>query len=127
MKHLLSESGRADVEVASAALHTDALGCDTHRGTRTVLAERAIPFSRRAAWLINAAKAREFDLIVGMDDYNIADLKRLVYPEDRPKIRKLLSYAGETRDIADPWYTGNFDRTFDDVRSGCAGLLEALA
>ena len=126
MKHLLSESGRADVEVASAALHTDALGCYTHRGTRAVLAERAIPFSRRAAWLINAAKAREFDLIVGMDDYNIADLKRLVHPEDQPKIHKLLSFAGSSRDVADPWYTGDFNVTYEDVLAGCRALLEKI-
>ena len=61
-----------------------------------------------------------------MDDYNIADLRRLVYPEDRPKIRKLLAFAGQTRDIADPWYTGNFDATYDDVLVGCTALLAQL-
>jgi protein-tyrosine phosphatase len=126
MKHLLAEAGRADVEVESAALHTDAIGCDTHRGTRTVLAERGIPFFRREARLIDAATARGYDLIVGMDDYNIADLKRLVYPGDAAKIRKLLDYTGEKRDVADPWYTGNFDETYDDVLAGCKALLETL-
>jgi protein-tyrosine phosphatase len=126
MKELLRRAGRDDVLVESAALHTDEIGRDIHRGTRAKLSQEGIACTPRAAWLLTPAKAREYDLLIGMDDYNIADLKRLVYPEDRPKIRKLLSYAGETRDIADPWYTGNFDRTFDDVRSGCAGLLEAL-
>jgi protein-tyrosine phosphatase len=126
MKHLLAEAGRADVEVESAALHTDAIGCDTHRGTRTVLAERGIPFSRREARLIDAAAARGYDLIVGMDDYNIADLKRLVYPEDLPKIRKLLSFAGSSRDVADPWYTGDFNVTYEDVLAGCRALLEKI-
>lgn len=56
----------------------------------------------------------------------MATLRHLVYPEDLPKVRKLLSYAGETRDIADPWYTGNFDATYEDVLAGCTGLLESL-
>jgi protein-tyrosine phosphatase len=91
-----------------------------------VLAERAIPFSRREARLIDAATARGYDLIVGMDDYNIADLKRLVYPEDIPKIRKLLSFAGSSRDVADPWYTGDFNVTYEDVLAGCRALLEKI-
>lgn len=61
-----------------------------------------------------------------MDDYNIADLRRLVFPEDRPKIRKLLSFAGSERPIADPWYTGDFDATYDDILAGCTALLAAL-
>jgi protein-tyrosine phosphatase len=126
MKELLRRSGRDDVSVESAALHTDEIGSDTHRGTRAKLAAEGIPFERRAAWLLTQAKAREYDLLVGMDDWNIADLKRLVYPGDLPKVRKLLSYAGQTRDIADPWYTGNFDATFDDIMAGCTKLLETL-
>jgi protein-tyrosine phosphatase len=126
MKELLRRSGRDDVSVESAALHTDEIGSDTHRGTRAKLAAEGIPFERRAAWLLTPAKAREYDLLVGMDDWNIADLKRLVYPGDLPKVRKLLSYAGQTRDIADPWYTGNFDATFDDIMAGCTKLLETL-
>jgi protein-tyrosine phosphatase len=62
-----------------------------------------------------------------MDDYNIADLRQLVFPEGAGKIRKLLSFAGSGRDIADPWYTGNFDETYADVREGCTALLKSLA
>jgi len=126
MKELVRRAGRADVEVESAALHTDEIGNDIHRGTRAKLLEQGIPFAPRAAWLLTAAKAREYDYLVGMDDYNIADLRRLVYPEDLPKIHKLLSFAGETRDIADPWYTGNFDQTYADVLEGCTALLNQV-
>ena len=126
MKDLLRRAGREDVVVESAALHTDELGNDIHSGTRRKLKEMGIPFSPRAAWLLNAAKAREYDLLVGMDRYNIADLRRLVYPEDQGKIRKLLEFAGSSRDVADPWYTGNFDVTWDDVLEGCTALLAAL-
>ena len=126
MKELVRRAGRTDVSVESAALHTDEIGNDIHYGTRGKLVAKKIPFSPRAAWLLTAAKAREYDYLVGMDDYNIADLRRLVYPEDRPKIRKLLAFAGQTRDIADPWYTGNFDATYDDVLVGCTALLAQL-
>jgi len=126
MKDLLRKAGRMDVVVESAALHTDALGCDIHRGTRAKLEAVGIPFEPRQAWLLNAAKAKEYDLLIGMDQYNIVDLRQLVFPEDVGKIRKLLEYAGLVRDVADPWYTGNFDETYADVLLGCTALLRQL-
>mgnify|MGYP004717224651 FL=1 len=126
MKDLVRRAGCTDIGVESAALHTDEIGNDIHPGTRAKLREKGIPFAPRAAWLLTAAKAREYDLLIGMDAYNIADLNRLVYPEDRPKIHRLLAFAGTARDIADPWYTGNFDATYDDVAEGCAALLKQL-
>ena len=126
MKELIRRSGRTDILVESAALHTDEIGNDIHRGTREKLRQMGIPFAPRAAWLLNAAKAREYDYLVGMDAYNIADLRRLVYPEDLPKIHKLPDFTGKRRDIADPWYTGNFDATYDDILEGCTAMLTAL-
>ena len=126
MKDLLRKAGRTDVTVESAALHTDELGSDIHYGTRQKLAEMKIPFEPREAWLLSAAKAKEYDLLIGMDRYNLADLRRLVYPEDRDKIRLLLDYTGQGRDVADPWYTGNFDATWDDVLAGCTALLKEI-
>ena len=123
MKDLLKKAGRTDVAVESAALHTDELGSDIHYGTRQKLMEMKIPFEPREAWLLSAAKAKAYDLLIGMDRYNLADLRRLVYPEDRDKIRLLLDYTGQGRDVADPWYTGNFDATWDDVLAGCTALL----
>jgi protein-tyrosine phosphatase len=126
MKKLVADAGLEDVQVESAALHTDEIGNDIHRGTRAKLTEMGIPFSRRAAWLLTADKAREYDLLVGCDAYNKADLLRLVFPEDRRKVHLLLEFAGKSRDIADPWYTGNFDATYDDVLEGCTALLSAI-
>ena len=126
MKDLLRKAGRTDVIIESAALHTDELGSDIHYGTRQKLAEMKIPFEPREAWLLSAAKAKEYDLLIGMDRYNLADLRRLVYPEDRDKIRLLLDYTGQGRDVADPWYTGNFDATWDDVLAGCTALLKEI-
>ena len=126
MKDLLEKAGRGDIVVESAALHTDELGHDTHYGTRRELDRHGIPYTPRAAWLLSAAKASEYDLIVGMDGYNMADLRRLVFPDDRLKLRKLLTYAGLERDVADPWYIGNFEETYADVILGCTRLLESL-
>lgn len=126
MKKLLIDAGCTDIKVESAALHTDEIGSDIHYGTRAKLKEMGVAFSPRAAWLLTAAKAKEYDLLIGMDAYNIADLKRLVFPEDRGKIRSLLSFAGSEQSIADPWYTGNFDQTYEDVLKGCTALLKFL-
>lgn len=126
MRELVRRAGCDDIEVASVALHTDEIGNDIHYGTRRKLQVEGIPFASRRAWLLNAAKAKEYDLLIGMDDYNIADLRRLVFPEDAGKIKKLLSFAGSERDIADPWYTGNFDQTYADILEGCTALLESL-
>jgi len=127
MKELLRREGLdGAVAVESAALHTDEIGSDIHYGTRRELQAHGIPFTHRAAWLLTAAKAHEYDLLVGMDAYNIADLRRLVYPEDISKIRRLSAFAGVERDIADPWYTGNFDETYADVLAGCTALLGKL-
>ena len=126
MKDMLRKAGRDDVTVESAALHTDEIGRDIHRGTRAKLTEMGVPFSPRAAWLLTAAKAREYDLLIGMDRYNIADLRRLVYPEDLLKVHLLLEFAGLDREVADPWYTGNFDETWNDVVAGCEGIMKGL-
>ena len=126
MKDLLRKAGRDDVVVESAAMHTDEIGNDIHYGTRQKLVEMKVPFAPRAAWLLTAAKAREYDLIIGMDSYNIADLRRLVYPEDRGKIKRMLEFVGINRDVADPWYTGNFDATWDDILAGCTALMKEI-
>ena len=126
MKSLLAEAGLDGVAVESAALHTDEIGNDIHWGTRRELERHGVPFTPRAAWLLTAAKAAEFDLIIGMDRYNMADLRRLVHPADMPKLRKLLEFAGIPRDVADPWYTGNFDETYSDIVTGCRAILDHL-
>ncbi len=126
MKKLLADAGRTDVEVESAALHSDEIGSDIHHGTRRKLQEKGVPFSPRAAWRLTSAKASEYDLLVGMDDMNLRDMRRLVRQEDHHKIRGLLSFAGEDRAIADPWYTGDFDATWNDVLVGCTALLSQI-
>lgn len=67
-----------------------------------------------------------YDYLIGMDDWNIRNMERIAGGDPENKIHKLLEFAGKTRDIADPWYTGNFDATYEDVMEGCLGLLSSL-
>ena len=124
MKDMLAKTRRDDVVVESAALHTDEIGSDIHYGTRRELTRHGVPFSPRRAWLLSREAASGYDLIVGMDEANMRDLRRLVDASDLPKLRKLLDFAGIDRDVADPWYTGDFDATYADVVAGCAAMLK---
>ena len=127
MKHLVREAGLSDeIIIASKALHRDEIGSDTHRGTRDVLRVHGIPFTKRSASLMTAADYDTYDCIIGMDTENMRDLARLTGGDPEGKVRRLLSYIGEERDVADPWYTGNFDATYRDVDAGCRALLRAL-
>lgn len=127
MKKLAAEAGRDDLLIESAALHTDEIGNDIHPGTRAQLRAHDVPFVPRAAWLLTANRAKAYDLLIGMDGANVADLRRLVGPADRGKVRLLLAFAGLDRAIDDPWYTGDFDATYRDVLVGCTALLGKLA
>ena len=75
---------------------------------------------------IQAGEQMGWDHIVCMDEENIRHLRRILGPENMGKVRKLLSYVGESGDVADPWYTGNFDATYDDVVRGCEALLATV-
>ena len=127
MKQLVREAGLSDeISVASKALHRDELGSDTHRGTREVLRAHGIPFSKRSATLMTAADYSAYDCIIGMDTENMRDLARLTGGDPQHKVHRFLSYIGEERDVADPWYTGNFEVTYRDVNAGCRALLREL-
>ena len=127
MKQLVREAGLSDeISVTSKALHRDELGSDTHRGTREVLHAHNIPFSKRRATLMSAADYSAFDIIIGMDTENMRDLARLTGGDPQGKVHRLLSYVGEEREVADPWYTGNFEVTYRDVDAGCRALLREL-
>ena len=127
MKDKLARAGLADkVQVESAALHTDEIGSDIHRGTRAVLEEYGIPFVLRQAHLAKRSDYDRFDYIVGMDRYNIRDMLRLFKNDPQEKCSLLLDWPGWSRDVADPWYTGDFAETYRLVAAGSAALLAKL-
>lgn len=127
MKHLVSEAGLSDhIYVASAATSTEEIGNDIHRGTRRKLLQKGIPFSPRHAIQMTRKDYDKYNYLIGMDTWNIRNMKWIAGGDPDGKIHKLLSFAGKSGDIADPWYTGNFDETYDDVLEGCQALLEKI-
>ena len=127
MKELVHRAGlEKDFLIESAATSREEIGNDIHYGTRAKLREQNIPFSRRAARQITFADYNKYDFLVAMDDENLYYMNRCWNNDPKNKIRLLLSFAGKDRDIADPWYTGNFDQTFDDIMEGCSAFLKCL-
>lgn len=112
--------------IDSAATSTEEIGNGLHYGTRRKLNEVGIPWGDHRARQIVRKDYNQYDYIIGMDEANIRNINRMIGPDTDGKIYKLLQFAGSSRDIADPWYTGNFDVTYDDIVEGCEGLLEYL-
>jgi len=113
-------------EIASAATSTEELGNPVHRGTREKLREVGISCAGKTARQMNRRDYEEYDLLIGMDRYNIRNMQRICGGDPEGKIHSLLEYAGRHDDIADPWYTGNFEETYADVTEGCTALLKHL-
>lgn len=124
MKELVKKSGRTDIYIESAATSTEEIGNDIHPGTKRKLREEGIPFERRAARRMTAADYSRFDLIVGMDTENIRNILRITGGDPENKVHRLLEFTDRVRDIADPWYTGDFNETFRDIDRGCRSILE---
>lgn len=128
MKHLLRQQGlEEDFFIDSAATSTEELGNNVHPGTRRKLAQVGIPCGDHRARQLRREEYEQFDLLIGMDSANLRNMHRMLGGDPEGKIHALLDYAGRPgQSIADPWYTGNFDETYDDVLAGCRGLLAQL-
>lgn len=127
MEHLVAQRGvAADFLIDSAATSTEELGNPIHHGTRDKLTQVGVPLCDHRAVQLKRADYQRFDLILGMDSANIRSILRIVGGDPQGKVKRLLDYSTHPRDIADPWYTGDFDVTYDDVTEGCEALLEAL-
>lgn len=112
--------------IDSTATSREEIGNDTHPGTKTKLRALNIPFTPRKARQITKDDYNSADYIIIMDENNRRNLERLLGPDTDHKIHKMLSFIGETRDVKDPWYTGNFDETYDDIAPSCKALLKHL-
>lgn len=133
MAHLVREAGREeDFRIDSAATSREEIGNPPHRGTVSRLSRAGIAVVPHRARQVRADEYDDWDYIVGMDGENMRGLTRIfssnaAYRADGgAKLAKLLSFTGSSRDVADPWYTGDFDATFEDVAAGCRALLEML-
>ena len=112
--------------IDSFATSREEIGNPPHRGTVNKLREVGIPLVPHRAKQINLEDYDKFDYIIGMDEVNIKYLNRMLKNDPDGKIYKFLSFSGSGRDIADPWYTGDFDETYKDVIEGCEGFLKYL-
>lgn len=127
MKDIVEKHGVSSLfHIESAACHTDAIGCRPHRGTRAKLEKAGISTEGKTARLLVRSDYAKFDYIIGMDSYNVYDMLRLFGGDPDGKVKMLLEYAGENREVADPWYTGNFDDTYNDCLKGCKALFDYI-
>lgn len=127
MKDLVRKAGlEKDFYIDSAATSTEEIGNGMHRGTVTKLRQMGIPFTDHRARQITAADYNEYDLLVGMDSENLYYMNRRWNNDPDNKVHLLLDFSHKNRDVADPWYTGDFDATYNDVLDGCTALLAML-
>lgn len=126
MKDLLEKRGETGFEIASAGTSGEEEGNPVHRGTERVLRAAGIPCGVRRARRLTAVDGAYYDLIVGMDARNVADILRIIGKDKADKVARLLDFTGEKRDVADPWWTGDFNAAFRDVSAGCEALYRKI-
>ena len=112
--------------ISSAATSYEAVGEDMHYGTKDILDEMGIPYKNHKARRIKKEDYEKYDYIIGMEESNLRNIQRIVGNDKENKIYKLLDFSKNPRDIADPWYTGNFTVTYKDIVEGCIGFLNYL-
>lgn len=112
--------------VASAATSDEAVGCAVHSGTRKKMAEFNICVDGKYAVQMKKSDYDKYDYILGMEKRNTDDILKIVGSDKDKKVNRLLDFSDNPRDIADPWYTGNFDLTYDDIFEGCESFLKML-
>ena len=128
MKDLVKKAGLEDqFQIASAATSTEEIGNPVYLPARRKLAEHGISCAGKTARQLTKADYALYDLLIGMDRANIRNMARICGGDPDGKIKLLLSYTDRPGDVADPWYTGDFDATWRDVLEGCQELLKSCA
>lgn len=127
MKDMVQNEGLEDViYIESAATSTEELGNPVYPPARAIMAEHGISCKGKVARQMTRSDYDEFDYLIGMDHANIRNMTRICGGDPEGKIHLLLSYVGRDDDVADPWYTRDFQATWDDVNEGCKALLEEI-
>ena len=112
--------------IASAATSSEETGNPVHYGTRKKLAEYGISTEGKRAVRMTKADYEKYDYLLGMEEWNLRNMRRIAGSDPKKKIHRLLDFSDSPRDIADPWYTGDFDKTYNDILEGCQALLEHI-
>ena len=128
MKDMVKKAGAADYfSISSVAARSDELGNDMYPPVKKLLAAKHISFAPRAARLFTLADYENNDFIIVMDKENEKDLMRYTGNDREKKVSILLSWCGENRGVADPWYTGDYETAYRDIKKGCTALFSRLA
>lgn len=130
-KHLAARAGRsAEFEAASCATSTEEIwggvGNPVYPPAREELRRHGIPCAGKRAVQLQKSDYDKYDLLIGMDEYNVRSMLRLLGGDPAGKVHKLLDYTARGGDVADPWYTERFDIAYRDIEEGCRALLEKL-
>ena len=124
MKDLVKNRGmESEFYIDSAATSRGGIGNPVRYGTRQKLREVGIPCGDHRARQMTKEDYEKFDYLIGMDSANIRNMHRILGADPEGKVHKLLEFTERVRDIADPWYTGNFDVTYEDIKEGLEGLF----
>lgn len=124
LKDIARKRGIEDVlQIESAATTNDEIGNPVHPGTVKRLAREGISCAGKHARRITKDDYDAFDVIIGMDEENMRHMMRAWDHDPQQKVHMMMEFAGESRDVADPWFTGDFEATYDDIHDGCIGLL----
>lgn len=115
-----------EVDSAGTESYNELCHAGIHRGTKEILTRKGIPFTEHYSRKIRPNDYDYYDYIITMDSENIADVKNIVGNDKDNKIKRLLDYTNKPRNIKDPWYTGNFEETYDDVVEGCEAFFKSL-
>ena len=128
LKDIVEQEGcAADFVIDSAATSTEEIGNGIHYGTRRILQEKGIPCTGHRAVQMTKADYEKYDYLIGMDEANVRNMQRIAGGDREGKIHMLLEVAGKSRAIADPWYTGDFETTYEDVKEGCEAFYTYLS
>lgn len=123
MKHLAASAGMRGLTIASAATSTEEIGNPVYPPARRKLSEHGISCEGKTARQLTRADYDAWDLLIGMDGANLRNMRRICGGDPEGKIRLLMDFTGQPRDVADPWYSGDFEATWRDVNAGCQALL----
>ena len=127
MKDIVKKAGlEQDFQIESAATSTEEIGNPVYPPARRKLAEHGIGCSGKTARQLHSGDYRQFDLLIGMDRANLRNMRRICGGDPDGKLHLLLDYTDRPGEVADPWYTDDFDATWRDVEEGCQGLLHHL-
>ena len=127
MKDLVKKAGlEKEFFIASAATSTEEIGNPVYPPARRRLAQAGISCDGKYAVQLTKKDYEKYDYIIGMEQVNIINIMRIVGDDPQKKVYRLLDFTGQPGDIADPWYSGDFDTTYEQVLAGCEGLLKEL-